>query len=362
MWIYCNEEHFQKLHDFGSSKRMSQRFEYSAAFSSILSGEKIMQMKSKVQNSRVRPIARTWIYAPVIATSFLALAQPTYAGIDNSATASGTYGVTTVTSAPSLVSIPVVTANPSLSMTKTVLTPATIGAGNASITDAGDTITYQYVILNTGNVTISGVTPVDTGPSFGNPQTAGTGSMGAFTTVDSTTLLPGATATFTAVYTLSAVDVYRAAGITNPPDAVNNTATASGTAPDLSTVTSAGDTATTTIAPGPLLSVTKVGNLVETNGNTTDLLAEVNDVITYTYTVVNTGNVAITGVVINDTHEGSGLLQSVFTEALTAEGPLGIPASTDASGVNGSWDVIQPGATVTFTYVHTVTQAEVDGG
>jgi uncharacterized repeat protein (TIGR01451 family) len=89
--------------------------------------------------------------------------------------------------------------------------------------------------------------------------------------------------------------------------------------------------------------------------------AEVGETITYTYTVVNTGNVAISGIVINDTHEAALLPQAAFTEGSLVEGPLGIPASTDAA-VNGSWDVLQPGATVTFTYVHTVTQAEVDGG
>ena len=89
--------------------------------------------------------------------------------------------------------------------------------------------------------------------------------------------------------------------------------------------------------------------------------AEVNETITYTYTVVNTGNVAITGIVINDTHELVLVPQALFAEGGLIEGPLGTPASTDGA-VNGSWDVLQPGATVTFTYVHTVTQAEVDGG
>jgi uncharacterized repeat protein (TIGR01451 family) len=320
-----------------------------------------MKTKQQVQGSKVRSVARTWIFAPAMATSFLALAQPTLAAIDNSATASGTYSGNPVTSGASGVSIPVVAANPSLSVTKTVLTPATTGAGNPAIIDVGDTITYQYVILNDGNVTITGVAPIDAGPSFGNPQTAGTGTMGPFTTLDPTTLIPGATATFTAVYTLSDVDVYRAAGLTNPPDAVNNTATATGTYAG-NPVTSPGDSATTLIAAGPLLSVSKVGALDDTNG-IVPLQAEVGETITYTYTVVNTGNVPISNVVINDTHEAPPILPAaLFTEVLTTEGPLGTPASTDASGVNGSWDLIQPGATITFTYVHTVTQAEVDGG
>ena len=321
-----------------------------------------MKQKSQVQNPRVKSIARTWLYAPVIATSFLAFTQPTLANISNSATASGTYGGNPVTSAPGTVDIPVVAANPSLSIAKSIGTAASVAAGaNATITDGGDIIIYHYIITNNGNVTITGVTPIDVGPSFGNPQTAGTGTMSGFTlTAGSATLLPGQTAEFDATYTLSTLDVYRAAGITVPANAVNNGAQGSGTAPDASTVTSPIGTATTTIAAGPLMSVSKVGLLDDTNGAVAGE-AEVGETITYTYTVVNTGNVAISNIVINDTHEAVLLLQASFTESGLIEGPLGTPASTDGAG-DGSWDVLQPGATVTFTYVHTVTQAEVDGG
>ena len=128
------------------------------------------------------------------------------------------------------------------------------------------------------------------------------------------------------------------------------------------TVTSPAGPATTTIAAGPLLTVSKVGNLVETNGNTTDSRAEVNDIITYTYTVVNTGNVAITGIVINDTHELALVPQASFSEGGLIDGPLAPGTVSSDAGVNGSYDLLQPGASITFTYVHTVTQAEVDGG
>jgi uncharacterized repeat protein (TIGR01451 family) len=363
MWITCNEEHFQKLQIFRSSKRMSQGFEYHTAFTSIASGENIMITRQQAQGSKVKSTARIWIYAPVLATSFLALAQPTQADISNSATASGTYSGNPVTSAPDTVDIPVVAANPSLSIAKSIGTAASILAGaDATITDANDTIVYHYIITNNGNVTITGVTPVDTGPLFGTAQVAGTGSLSGFTlTSGSTTLLPGQAAEFDATYTLSALDVYRAAGLPGPADAVNNSATGSGTAPDASTVTSPGGSATTTIAAGPRLTVSKVGVLDDTNGSVAGE-AEVTETITYTYTVVNTGNVAITGIVINDTHEGSLLPQAVFSEGGLIDGPLAPGTVSSDAAVNGSWDALQPGASITFTYVHTVTQAEVDGG
>jgi uncharacterized repeat protein (TIGR01451 family) len=319
-----------------------------------------MKTKQQSQSSKVRSIARAWIYAPVMATSFLAIAQPTYADIDNSATASGTYGVTTITSPPSVVNIPVVVANPQLSVAKSVFTAATTAAGNPAITDAGDTIVYQYIITNNGNVTITNVTPIDTGPLFGVASDAGTGSLSAFSPVPPTaSLIPGQTATYTATYTLSALDVYRAAG---QPGAtgVNNTATATGLDPTSTLVTSPGGTTQTTIAAGPLLTVSKVGVLDDTNG-VVALQAELNETITYTYTVVNTGNVAITGIVINDTHELVLVPQASFTEGGLVDGPLA-PFGTVSSDVpaDGSWDLLQPGATITFTYVHTVTQTEVD--
>ena len=322
-----------------------------------------MQTKSKSRNSTVRSTARTWIYAPVMATSFLAFTQPTEAFISNSATASGTYSGNPVTSGASTVDIPVVTANPSLSIAKSVKTVASVALGpNATITDVGDRIVYHYIITNNGNVTITGVTPVDVGPKFGPSQVAGSGSMSVFTlTSGSTTLLPGQAAGFDGTYTLSTLDVDRAAGIVVAANAVNNSSTGTGTPPTGPAITSPAGIATTTIAAGPLLTISKVGVLNDTNGTVAGK-AEVGETIAYTYTVVNTGNVAINGIVINDTHEGSLLAQALFTEGGLIDGPLAPGTVSSDAAVNGSWDTLQPGATITFTYVHTVTQTEVDGG
>ena len=328
-----------------------------------------MKQKSQVQSSRVKSIARTWIYAPVIATSVLAFTQPTLAAITNTATASGTSVLGAYTSPDSnTVSIAVVAAAPSLSVSKSVLVSATvINGSDITITDGGDTITFQYIITNNGNVTINNVVPVDTGPTFTTAALNGTGTMGSFVLTSATDdIIPGQTATFTAIYTLSDVDVFRVAGITPATDAINNTAQATGT-PASGTLGVVPDSSSSTlIAASPLLSVTKSGTITAKGPGNTDPNAEEGDTITYTYTVINNGNVAISGVVINDTHEGSLLAPGTVTnELLITDGPLSTatPAalSSDA-GINGSYDLIQPGATVTFTYVHTVTQAEVDGG
>ncbi len=321
----------------------------------------------------VRKLARTWIYTPVIATSFLVSVQPAFATIDNSAVATGTYNAAPVNSPTSnLVQIPVTAANPSLSVAKSVYAPfpapaVSINLGaDATITDAGDKIIYQYIITNNGNVTMSSVAPVDPGPKFGPSQIAGTGSFAGFVLISgTTTLLPGQAATFRNTYTLSTLDVDRAAGIAAGPTAVNNSSTATGSPPIGTYAGSPAGTNQTAIVAGPLLSVVKSFSLADTvaTGHTAGN-ADAGELITYTYTVQNKGNVAITAVSINDTHEGTPLGAGlIIAETLVTDGPLapGI-TSTDAPANNGTWSLLQPGATITFTYVHTVTQAEVNGG
>jgi len=285
------------------------------------------------------------------------MAAPANAAIDNSATASGTYGASTTTSSGSSASVPVAPATGSLSIAKSAAA-ATVAAGaNATFTDGGDTITYTYIITNNGNVTMSGVTPVDAGPTFGGSP--GTGTMGSFNlTAGTLPLAPGQTATFEAVYTLSALDVYRSAGVNG---AVANSATATGTTPGGTTVTSPPGTASSTITAGPALTITKTFVLNDTNGTVANQ-AEVGEVVTYTYTIVNTGTVALTDVAVNDMHEGAALAPSSFSnETLASDGPLAPTlTSTDATANDGVWSTLQPGATVTIQYVHTVTQAEVD--
>ena len=84
----------------------------------------------------------------------------------------------------------------------------------------------------------------------------------------------------------------------------------------------------------------------------------VNDVITYTYTVTNSGNVPITGITVNDIHNGYGAAPVVTNEVINIDvAPLG--NSTDA-GTNGSWDTLAPGDSIKFTWAYTVTQQDVD--
>jgi hypothetical protein len=312
---------------------------------------------------------RRGLGASALSLAFVASqVAPVYAAIDNTATANGTPAAGTLVAPSDSASVPVVTGAPTLTVLKTAAAPVEVGTDG--VINAGDTITYTYVVTNSGNVSINSVTPVDSGPTFNNLP--GTGSLSGFTLVSTTvpgspgaTLFPNESGTFTAVYTLSAVDAYRAAGITVAGgDAVENSATATGTpaAGTLGPVTAS--TAETEIPANPKLSIDKVAVITTDNGSAG--VADVGDIITYTYTVVNTGNVAISSLAINDIHEGSALSGEPSAEMLTSDGPLAsaTPAvtSSDVTADDAVWSSIQPGATVTFTYVHTVTQTEVDNG
>ncbi len=284
-----------------------------------------------------------------------------FAAIDNTATANGTPAAGTLVPPTDTATVPVAPATPVLTVAKSAASPVEVGTDG--VINAGDTITYTYVITNgpLSNVTINNVVPVDTGPTFNN--LAGTGTLGAFTTTEpDDDLAPGESITYTAVYTLSDVDAYRAAGIVAATgDAVENSATATGTPVTGTLAAVTPSTAETEIPANPKMSIDKVALLHNRQRNAGS--ADVDDVITYTYTVVNTGNVAISSLSINDIHEGAALSGEPSAETLTIDGPLSPgTVSSDSVADNAVWSTIQPGATVTFTYVHTVTQAEVDAG
>lgn len=105
------------------------------------------------------------------------------------------------------------------------------------------------------------------------------------------------------------------------------------------------------LTAAPALAITKVAD--------DDTLRAVGDVITYTYTVTNTGNVTINNVSVNETHNGSGPPPNPANETLSTDAaPLG--DSTDAASNNAVWSTLRPGDSVTFTGTYTVTQTDVD--
>jgi uncharacterized repeat protein (TIGR01451 family) len=231
------------------------------------------------------------------------------------------------------------------------ITPATAAVTVAkSVTSTGpyntvgQTISYQFVAKNTGNVTLNAVGILDT-------QTAPAGSLTSGPTCQSlssptgtcsgstTTLAPGQSATFTGTYTITQADLNNGS--------VNDSATASGTSPTGSPVTSTPSTATVTTTSTPAVTVAK--SVTSTGPYNT-----VGQTISYSFVAKNTGNVTLNAVGITDT-------QTAPAGSLTS-GPTCQSLSSPAGTCSGSTTTLAPGQSATFTGTYTITQADLNNG
>lgn len=238
--------------------------------------------------------------------------------------------------------------------------------------DVGDKVTYTYTVTNSGNVSLANVTVTDahdgvgTAPVVAIPVSVTTdnGSAPAGTLGDSTDTVtgdgdwdklgPGDVITFSSTYTVVSGDLNGAGGGTGtsftgaaePDGYLDNTATASSTYDDGTgpvTVTS-NDTRSIQLDIQPSLLISKAAD------DTTDVTA--GQLITYTYTVTNNGNVPITNVTLADTHKGVvGALTPAFSSWTT---------NTGSSVTGNTITLLEPGDVAVFTATYTVIQSDVD--
>ncbi|HEX9765521.1 MAG TPA: hypothetical protein VGA36_02070, partial [Nitriliruptorales bacterium] len=199
-----------------------------------------------------------------------------------------------------------VTSNPGIQVVKT---PSTTGA------TVGDTITYTYVVTNTGDVTLTDVTVVDD-------------LLGAVT-LEQTTLAPGASTTGSLTHTVTGDDL---------PGPIVNVATATGT-PPVGPDVSDDDDAQVSLTSNPAIEVVKTAD-IEPDAEGFKLVAfEPNDgddeTIGYSYVVTNTGDVTLTDVTLVDD-------------------VLGTITLADTT--------LEPGESTTGTATHVLTQADADFG
>jgi uncharacterized repeat protein (TIGR01451 family) len=187
------------------------------------------------------------------------------------------------------------TARPSLSLVKT--------ASPTTYDEVGDIISYSYLVTNTGNVTLAGpVTVTDDKATVTCPAGG---------------LAPGAQMTCTATYTITQADLNSGS--------VKNTAQAHSNGTD-----SNFDDETVTANQNPHLSITKEA--------TESGFSAVGDVIHYTITATNDGNVTLASVTVTDAQV----------------------SDLSCTPANGS--SLAPGASLSCTASHTITLADLDAG
>jgi uncharacterized repeat protein (TIGR01451 family) len=180
------------------------------------------------------------------------------------------------------------TLDPSIEVTKT----STITHSDADVSvGVGDTINYTITVENTGNTTLTGVTVSDTvldsagvgltltsGPTYDSSNTATEG-----------TLAVGESATYSATFVITQQAV-NAGG-------VSNTASVTSKDPEGNDVTDSTDSAIEDLIPRTAAMTVVKTATVDDNG---DEKNGVGDVIQYTVTVTNTGNVTLTDVDLSD--------------------------------------------------------------
>ena len=200
--------------------------------------------------------------------------------------------------------------NPAIQVVKTA---------RAFIDGVNNLVTYDYTVTNTGNVTLTNVTVTD---DNGTPTLL---TDDITVSVTPTTVAPGAQGTGTATHTISQADVYNGS--------FRNVAKATGTPPSGPDVTST-DPETVTFAQSPAIQVDKTARA---------FIDGVNNLVTYDYTVTNTGNVTLTNVTVTDDNGTPTLLTDDITVSVTPT-------------------TLAPGAQATGTAAHTISQADIDNG
>ena len=195
--------------------------------------------------------------------------------------------------------------NPAHTTVKSITSTAPYGLG--------DTITYDIVVTNTGNVTLTGVTVTD------NSATVGT-----CTPAQPSTLAPNAVMTCPASHVVTLTD------LTNGSYVNTATGDSNQTPPNSSTVTVSLAASFTMVKNASVASVNAAG-----------------DVINYTVVLTNTGNVTLTGVSVTDP----------LLSDLDCDGTAGAPFVTTGFTVN-----VNSALTCTGSYAATQNDLDTNGG
>ena len=245
-------------------------------------------------------------------TSFTATYTITQADIDagevpNTATVTGTApaGGTVTDEGSDLVALGQV---PGMALVKTGVLDDADGNGLANV---GETISYDFEVTNTGNVTLTGVSIADPLPGLSAISPA------------SAEIAVGASVVFTATYAITQADI-------DAGEVFNSAVASSNEAPD-----SPADE-TVPLPQGPELTLLKTASFNDENG---DGFGDAGETVSYAFTVTNSGTVTVTDITIDDP----------MTGLVLSGGPIPslAPGESDAT---------------TFTATYALTQQDIENG
>ncbi|RVT74997.1 DUF11 domain-containing protein, partial [Flavobacterium sufflavum] len=212
----------------------------------------------------------------------------------------------------------------------------TVGENGCAVLTVGDVVTYTFTVTNPGNVSLHNVNVSDphTGLSAIALQSGGDANTNNILEVNETWI-------FKASYTVTQADI--------DAGRITNRASVSGLAPDNSPVNDLSGNSPTTnednviiICTTPKIAIVKSNNI--TVGENGCAALKVGDVVTYTFTVTNPGNVSLHNVNVSDPHTG-----------LSA---IALQSGGDANTNN----ILEVNETWIFKANYTVTQADIDAG
>ena len=209
-------------------------------------------------------------------------------------------------------------------------------------TDAGDVITYEFRVTNTGDLAVSNITITDNKISNNSTNIVCPNRTSEATKNVIASLEKDASTTCTATYTVTQTEIN--AGI------VSNSATATGSA-----LATNGNTVTVTDTDTDSVLVTRqasmtleklAGPIIKIAENAGEESDAEGDTITYTYTVSNTGNVTLTNAIVVD--------DKVADDAAS----IICPNRTNET-VKNVIPSLAPGQNVTCTTVYALTAADI---
>ena len=202
------------------------------------------------------------------------------AGVDTGFVTNNAFGTTTFRDVDPVVSDPAqvtvfAEADPELTVAKTI---------NSSIAEAvvDDVIDYEITVTNSGNVTISGILVTDPLIDILSCE------AGGVTDPADLTLAPTEVAICTGAYTVTQADI--------DAQELINEATATGASPHGTAVEASDDVEQTLEGDDPSVDVLKEVNV----GEPGDAFAAVGEMLTYTITVTNDGNVTLSETTVTD--------------------------------------------------------------